>query len=304
MMDGTVNIALATFNGEKYITEMLDSIFFQTYQDFIIHLCDDGSTDDTLNKIKSHELYELGKLIVHETNGGNGALKNFRRTINHCDSDYIFLCDQDDYWKKEKIELMILEARKYDQTQPILLFSDLEIVDQSLNTISPSFYNSSIKSSECRTPQDFVVSNHIPGCSMMFNRALYKLASNMPDNIRMHDWWIAIIASYFGRVVFFNEPLIKYRQHSSNAVGVPGMNKSNPLRMFYHDVKSLRVTISRSKNITYELLHLIESEGGGRGDGFFKLVNKKISLLDWCKCVIKSKSGTSGFTKLMVWVLL
>lgn len=220
-----ISIALATYNGGRYVRQQLDSIQHQTHQDFIIHVCDDGSRDNTLEIIRSHELYQQGKIRLYPGKGGLGAMKNFRRAIACCEDRYIALCDQDDYWVPEKLERLLNEAKMHEQegATPVLAFSDLEIVDAVLGPLHPSFYRASIKSSAASQPEDFVVSNHIPGCAMLFNRALKQLIEPMPDDIRMHDWWIAMIAAHSGKIAYVDTPLIKYRQHGNNTVGVPGI---------------------------------------------------------------------------------
>ncbi|WP_042859234.1 glycosyltransferase family 2 protein [Dickeya sp. NCPPB 3274] len=220
-----ISIALATYNGGRYVRQQLDSIQHQTHQDFIIHVCDDGSRDNTLEVIRSHELYQQGKIRLYPGKGGLGAMKNFRRVIACCEDRYIALCDQDDYWVPEKLERLLNEAKAHEQggATPVLAFSDLEIVDAVLGPLHPSFYRASIKSSAASQPEDFVVSNHIPGCAMLFNRALKQLMEPMPDDIRMHDWWIAMIAAHSGKIAYVDMPLIKYRQHGNNTVGVPGI---------------------------------------------------------------------------------
>lgn len=224
-----IDIALATYNGEKYIQEMLNSISNQTYQDFMIHLRDDGSTDNTLTLCENHKLYEQGKLKIYKDNiKGLGASKNFLKILGHCNSEYIFLCDQDDFWMKDKIQKMLDHIQKHEYKNnikvPTLVFSDLQIVDRSLNIIADSFYRNSIKSSMCSSPFDFLLSNHIPGCAMVVNKSLLESIQPLPENFRMHDWWLAFVASFYGKIAYLDEPLIKYRQHGGNTVGVPGMN--------------------------------------------------------------------------------
>jgi glycosyltransferase involved in cell wall biosynthesis len=136
-----VSIALATYNGSRYITELLDSIKSQTYNNFIIHVCDDGSSDNTLELLHQHPLYTEGKLIVHDVTGGQGALKNFKRSLSYCNTDYICLCDQDDYWMPDKLETLLssMKDKENEFGEPVLVFSDLEVVDSTLNCIHSSF---------------------------------------------------------------------------------------------------------------------------------------------------------------------
>lgn len=228
-----IGIALATYNGSQYITEMLDSIELQTFSYYHIHVTDDGSTDNTIATIKSHQLFIDGRISIHEQQGGFGALRNFSRAIAYCNEEYILLCDQDDYWVNNKLELVFnkfKEAELSGGNVPLLVFSDLQIVDSNLSCIYESFFKSSIKDSRCSNPQDFIVSNHIPGCCMAINASAKKVVMPIPEGIRMHDWWIALIVSTYGKIKYIDESLVKYRQHENNTIGVPGVGNKKFLQ--------------------------------------------------------------------------
>jgi glycosyltransferase involved in cell wall biosynthesis len=303
MMDNDISIALATYNGEKYINELLDSINQQTYKNFILHICDDGSTDNTVNAIQSHPLFLNGKAIIHSCDGGLGALRNFKRTITYCNTKYICPCDQDDYWESSKLETLyrFIKEKEAEQNKPILIFSDLEIVDSELNCIHESFYSVSNKSRECHNPEDFLISNHIPGCVMMFNHELKVIFEPIPDDVRMHDWWIALIAAYYGEIFYCNATLIKYRQHGGNVVGASGMLNFGGIKLSV--LKNIPESLRRSKNITrrfserYKLLPKISNEH----QKFLDLALGEISLRNRFSLLKSSKSGEAGLLRNIVW---
>jgi glycosyltransferase involved in cell wall biosynthesis len=299
-MSDLISIALATYNGSKYITEMLDSIAQQTHSHFMVNICDDGSVDNTIDIIKEHKLFDAGKIIIHDTEGGNGALKNFKRTIDYCSNGYIALCDQDDYWVPQKLEILLKKIKETElvNSGPVLVFSDLEIVDSNLNCQYPSFYSVSGKSSECRNPKDFLISNHIPGCAMLFNNELKTMIEPIPDDVRMHDWWIAIIAACFGKIVFEPESLIKYRQHGGNTIGAADMieQKTTLLQL----IKNTRTIVRRShtlqKNLlsTYTRVSKKENVTIHFSADFISFINHKMNIIQKQRYLKNMHSGETN----------
>lgn len=303
-----IDIALATYNGEKYINLLLDSLKNQTYQNFIVHICDDGSTDSTIQICEKHFLYSEKKLIIHERNGGNGAYYNFKRTLQYCDNDYIALCDQDDYWQPNKIERMLLELKKIkNQQQPILIFSDLLLVDQNMVSLGKTFFNSTIKKIGCRNPIDFVFSNHIPGCSMFFNQALREVFLPLPESFPFHDWWIALCASFYGEIRSINECLINYRQHDSNTVGVKAFKEQS----IGGQILSLkRVIATRAVYLNIRELFLKHIKIKDRWEGtskqleVFDLYNEKNNIIKRVKLCYRAKNGENKLLSFCVWILM
>lgn len=216
-----VEIALATYNGAPFLGEMLASIAAQDYHKFGVVLSDDGSTDETVAIAKSFERSMEIKIVSNEAR--KGVLRNFEAALVGTSAPYILLCDQDDYWVSDKVSVLLarlqaLEA-SYSNSTPLLVFSDIEVVDKDLKKIKSSIYDNSIKSSNARLFEDFFLSSHVPGCSMMFNRALLELALPFPP-VEIHDWWLIQLATLFGHIDYVDKPLIKYRQHESNAIGL------------------------------------------------------------------------------------
>jgi glycosyltransferase involved in cell wall biosynthesis len=303
-MNEIISIALATYNGSKFIDEMLSSIAHQTLTDFVVHVCDDGSTDNTIEHIKRHKLYVEGRVKIHETSGGNGALRNFKRAIEHCSGDYIALCDQDDYWLPEKLDVMLTALKNAEERSsgPKLAFSDLEIVDAKLKCIFPSFYTVSDKSSDCRHAKDYLISNHIPGCSMLFNKEAKQLFEPIPVDVRMHDWWIALLVATYGEIIFVPQSLIKYRQHESNTIGASDMisQKANIVRF----VKDIRTIINRSQSMldNFRKHHrAYNSSVNPINDDFMRFVNNKITLTEKVQMFRTTHSGEGRMMTFIAW---
>ncbi len=217
-----VTVLLAVYNGEKYLAEQLDSILNQTEKNIKILIRDDGSTD---NSLKIIDLFcERYSNIISKISGDptGGAAQNFAELLQNCDDDYIMFCDQDDIWLPEKIEITLAamkSAEGEDASIPVLVHGDLKVVDQDLNVISQSMLDYQRLNCENLSLPKLLVQNYVTGCTVMINRALKQKCGKIPPNCIMHDWWLAIIAQLFGKIVCINEPLLLYRQHTDNQVG-------------------------------------------------------------------------------------
>lgn len=311
VLEDRIDIALATYNGEKYITELLDSLDQQTYQNFIVHVCDDGSKDQTIAICEAHSLFKKGKLEIHEKTGGNGASRNFIRTLSYCQNSYIALCDQDDFWIPTKLEKMLskLQHEEGVEKRPTLVFSDLQIVDEKLHILSPSYFAVSSKSHLCSTPFDFLLSNHVPGCAMMFNRSLKQIFEPIPQEFRMHDWWIILIAAFEGRIVYLDESLIQYRQHGNNTVGVVGMEKPtliHKIRMasLYKTIL-LKVDMIRRSFLPYiQQREMQRMELSLDQKAFVDLLQGHLSFSNRLQIFSKTVTGEDRLLSFVVWCLL
>jgi glycosyltransferase involved in cell wall biosynthesis len=223
MTNKTVDILLATYNGEKYLKEQIDSILNQTHTKWNLIIRDDGSTDNTLNIIEEYKSKYFEKIhIIKDEFKNVGVNKNFSLLMNHSKSDYIMFCDQDDFWLPQKIELtfelMIKEEKK--ENLPILIFSDLKVVDDKLNIKSNSFWKTMlINPKNVFNINNLVVRNPVTGCTIMMNIKLKNIIKNIPTEALVHDWWISLTACLFGKINYVEQPTILYRQHSNNVLG-------------------------------------------------------------------------------------
>ena len=201
-----ISIALATYNGEKYITEQLNSILPQLTSEDEIIISDDGSTDRTLEIIAG-----LCCAQIHVyANPKKGVISNFENAISHAGRDIIILCDQDDVWCSNKVETI----KKYFSTTDVnLLVSDAYVTDENLNIIETSFFK--LMNSGSGFAKNFV-KNTFLGCCMAFRKELKDIILPFPKKIPMHDSWIGLLAVLNGKVLFVPEKLIYYRRHEGN----------------------------------------------------------------------------------------
>ncbi len=216
-----VSILLAVYNGEKYLKQQIESILAQSFTDFKIIIRDDGSTDNSVEIINYFCNKYPEKIFLISGSPTGSAKRNFAALLNACDDDYIMFCDQDDVWYPYKIKLT-LDIMKYTEGAkkdlPVLIHTDLAVADENLNVISSSFFDFQ-KLSSVMPLQQLLVQNNVTGCTVMINRALKEKCGTIPDECIMHDWWLALVATAFGRVKHIDESTMYYRQHSANQVG-------------------------------------------------------------------------------------
>lgn len=216
-----VTVLLAVYNGEKYLKQQIDSIMGQTVRDIKIIIRDDGSTDNSLQIIDDYCNKYPQTISKLEGTPTGSAKQNFAELLKNCDSDYIMFCDQDDVWLPQKVEktFAAMKSAEGDGKMPVLVHTDLKVVDQNLDVISPSFFNFQKLIQDDITLSGLLVQNYVTGCTIMINRALKEKCGAIPQSCIMHDWWLALVAVAFGRLVCVNEPTMLYRQHSGNQVG-------------------------------------------------------------------------------------
>lgn len=218
-----VTVLLATYNGEKYLPALLDSLFSQTYRDFRVVIRDDLSTDNTLQIINNYKEIYGDSIVICDTDCKSyGAAQNFFKMLQIYSDDYIMFCDQDDIWLPTKIEKTLAKMQEcekiYGKDMPLLVHTDLYVVDENLSVISDSFIKYQKLSPNQNSINKIIVQNTVTGCTMMINRSLSEKIYNIPSGV-LHDWWIAVVASAIGKIVYLDTPLIKYRQHGKNEVG-------------------------------------------------------------------------------------
>ncbi|WP_163192839.1 glycosyltransferase family 2 protein [Clostridium thermarum] len=226
-----IAILLATYNCEEYIRQQLDSLLNQTYKDFVCYIHDDGSSDKTMEIINQYciKYPTVFKILDYPVRGA--SKKNFMSMLEYISEEYVMFCDHDDVWLPEKIEISIATMRKIEentQDKPILIFTDLKVVDRNLNIICNSFMKYTGMNPKNIEFSSLLIRNIAPGCTMLFNKQLYLIArkcSNL-DNIKMHDSWLMLIAAACGKIQYIDTPLILYRQHLSNVVGAEKVEKN------------------------------------------------------------------------------
>ena len=221
-----VIIAVATFNSGKYLEELLNSLFTQTYHNIEIVVRDDGSSDNTIDIVKRLCKTDSRIRLLNIENNLASAKSNFFTLLTNIPmnkGEYLMFCDADDVWKADKVEktlkAIISTESDYSDTTPIIVHTDLEVVDENLKVIAPSFFDYEKLSPERNSLREILVQNNVTGCTVMINYCLREMVQETPHDAVMHDWWLALIAAAFGHISVLNEQTIFYRQHGGNQIG-------------------------------------------------------------------------------------
>ncbi len=219
----TLGVALCTYNGAAYVGAQIESILKQTRPVHEIVVSDDGSRDDTLERVQR----QLAGHPVRCTllgDGRRGITQNFARAVAACSADVIFLCDQDDVWLPQKVERLaaVFEA----DPKALLVFSDARLVDQDLNDLGRSQFDMvrmrPALQRALEGPRAFETllrRNVVTGATVAFRRTLLTRALPFIDGW-LHDEWLAILAAAYDGLRCVPEPLVLYRQHGSNQCGM------------------------------------------------------------------------------------
>lgn len=213
-----IDILMATYNGEKYIGEQLDSILNQTYQDFRILIRDDGSTDNTLSIIKRYiESFPTKLSLIIDDKICRSAAKNFFQLVKYAESEFVMFSDQDDVWLPDKIEIMLKCICKDEfKNTPVCGFTNYSLIDGNSNDI---LYNREILKSQYELKK-LLSNNCALGCTMLLNDKLIDLLKKWTYTERtMHDWAAMLIAACCGKIIYLPERTICYRQHNNNVLG-------------------------------------------------------------------------------------
>jgi glycosyltransferase involved in cell wall biosynthesis len=246
-------VLLPVYNGEKFLSEQIDSILAQTHQNLRLICRDDGSSDASLNILQSCAASHPDKVQLLQDNKGNlGAAGSFSELMqwalaNCADKKnvYIALADQDDIWHADKLQLCLIALKSAEQKSPgnpVLVHSDLRVVNASGEEIAPSLMKYQ-RLDPARTQfASQLISNTVTGCTSLMNMALLEKALPVPPQAVMHDWWLSLVASAFGKLVFVPRPLVEYRQHGRNTLGAREYKNSSlnfqTLKKFFQLEKS------------------------------------------------------------------
>lgn len=219
-----VTILMATYNGERFIAEQIESILQQTNSNWNLIIQDDCSSDKTAAIILKYQQKYPEKIRLIERKEPSGSAKyNFFSMLKFANSDYVMTSDQDDIWLPDKIQVTLNEMLRleavYGSKKSLLVHTDLKVVDCDLNEIEESLFGRQKLDKRKVKLNNLLVQNNVTGCTMLVNRALLEKVNDQPQEAIMHDWWLALIASAFGEIGFVNQSTVLYRQHSSNQVG-------------------------------------------------------------------------------------
>ena len=262
-MNPEIEILMATYNGEKYVKEQIDSIIHQTYENWKLLIRDDNSTDKTLEILKEYEKKDKRIKVIEDKKGNLGFVKNFEELLNYSNKEWVMFSDQDDYWLENKIEkyVPILNSNPKDiLKKPILIHSNSFICNDNLEIIKKEFINSNIASKYNEDSYYFFY--FVQGSTVLINRAMIDLALPFSKNVTVHDRYLHLLAEFLGKRIFINESLIKYRQHSNNKIGAKTsiISKIFKKRYFHTEDRELILEIQKKykDNLGTEQIEKIE----------------------------------------------
>lgn len=219
-----VNILMATYNGEKFLAQQIESIQKQTFKEWNLLIRDDGSSDKTCDIIRNFTAKDSRIRFINENEHHNlGVIKSFFTLVNYEVADFYFFSDQDDVWLPEKLSVSLEAAKHKASDVPLLVYTDLKVVNQELNILQDSMIRAqSHHANTTLLPE--LTENTVTGGTMMINHALAEKWFT-PNDILMHDWFLALLAASLGEIIYLDLATQLYRQHDNNVLGARTMDK-------------------------------------------------------------------------------
>ena len=265
---------MCTYNGARFVAEQLASIAAQTRPPDELVVCDDCSTDATLECIREFARTAPFPVRVFENEKNTGSTKNFERAVELCEGDFIAFADQDDVWLPEKLR-KLEEALANESTA--LAFTDGDVVDESLRPLGQRVWQTIRFGEEeqrlFREGRAFAVlldHNVVTGAAMALKAEFKKLILPFPDDLThdgipvIHDWWTALLIAAVGDVLFVPEPLFKYRQHAGQQMGV--MSKGDEHAPSFRAAARRRNTFSDDVRYVRAILERLSTVEGVRAN--------------------------------------
>jgi glycosyltransferase involved in cell wall biosynthesis len=232
-----IEILLATYQGERFLSQQIESILAQSYTEWVLMIHDDGSSDGTIKIARkyAHD-YPLKIKFIQDGMVRNSAKENFHHLLTLSTANYVAFCDQDDIWRSDKLNVAYQAIQKLEEqtgtNYPIIFCSDTKIVDDQLRTIANSGWSySRIGPHIVDTLGTLAVRNYLTGCTMLVNRAAIGVSLPIPREAIMHDWWLGLcVLRSQGSILHSEFPLVMYRQHINNVIGASRFGFENYLR--------------------------------------------------------------------------
>jgi glycosyltransferase involved in cell wall biosynthesis len=231
-----ISIAMATYNGQLFLEEQLESIIAQTYHKIELVITDDCSADNTVSILKKYQKqYPFIRILI---NGKNlGVTKTFENSVKNCKGDYIALSDQDDIWELNKIETLYKNIGTADA-----IYANSLLVNEKAHSMGTKFGDlMNLKSYYSGAP--FLMGNCVPGHAMLLTAKFAFSVLPFPDNM-LFDRWLSFCAASGNGIKYVDEVLVKYRQHANNAIGTGKIkNKKNLLKpdLFVQKLAELKI---------------------------------------------------------------
>jgi len=246
------DVIVATFNGESFIEEQIDSILNQTIKPENIFIRDDSSSDKTVEVLAKY--LQNGSVHVIKEGCNLGYIKNFEKLISYVESENVFFSDQDDVWFPNKAEVMLCELQRSDDG--LVAFSNACVTDRSLNVIG-TLWNFVKYSIDQTSVLRALKSNFVTGATMLAKTSFLNELTPFPKDLP-HDYWIATNAIIRGKLIPVEQLLIYYRQHDANVIGIKNKDYYTRLSDFMKPSSSKRRVVFFNEKLS--LIKLISKD--------------------------------------------
>lgn len=264
-----IDVLMSTYNGARFLEAQIDSILDQDYRDLRLLVRDDGSTDGTMDILRKYASDDPRVVIVEDDCGNLRAFASFMKLVERSDALYFMYADQDDVWLPGRVSRLAIKIRELETVHgadtPLVVFSDLTVVDENLEVIDPSLWHyQQFDPKISHSWKKSLAQNVVLGCTMIANAAARRasLPYLLPE--LAHDHWVVVNTARHGRVEFIREPTILYRQHGDNHSGA--------------NIFDLRFAIERTPGLLKTLGNYRKSVKVFAGVSTLELLMLKLSL--------------------------
>lgn len=243
-----IDILMATYNGEKYLSEQIDSIVGQTYQNWNLLIRDDNSSDGTLQILEKYEKLDRRIKILRDNRGNLGIVKNFEELLKNSESELIMFSDQDDIWLENKLEVYLKTIEKVG-LKNILIHSDAILFSEDKTNILKETF---ISKKAIRKGLKNVFFNYfVQGATILISKEIKNFILPFTEEVYLHDRYIHLISELFFERIFIKESLIYYRQHSNNQIGAKNTLKKLLSKRYFDkkDYELIKVIYKNYSNI-------------------------------------------------------
>ena len=287
-MENDISVAMATYNGVKYIEEQLFSIINQTFPPKEIIIVDDCSTDNTVEIVRKIQKNH-SSIILYNNEVNLGPINTFKVAIGKCNFNNVALSDQDDIWESNKLEICFQELKKINvKTRPCIVFTDLQMINSNGDLIGSSFWKIQGYNPSKIDLKHILIGNIVTGCTVMMNGCMKNEIAMMPNKVIMHDYWIALIAFGIGNYKAINQTPIRFRVHENNVTEKSKLNIFERIILFV--------------NVFFDSENIYKTENILQAEIFFKYYEKSLNLENYkqLKRFIMLKNKNSLIKKLYV----
>ena len=216
MENKKIDILMATYNGEKYLVEQLDSIINQTYHNWNLLIRDDNSTDKTLEIIQNYHKKDKRIKILKDNKGNLGIVRNFEELLKSSESEFIMFSDQDDIWVENKLDMYLKMIEKI-KNKGFMIHSDAILFDKNKSNILKDTFIS--KKAINKGLENVFFNYFVQGATILISKEIKNFILPFPKEVYLHDRYIHLISELFFERIFVNKALIYYRQHGDNQIG-------------------------------------------------------------------------------------